>query len=95
MGQSPIISANTLLLASLLLRSRLVPRGIGILGLVGGATVLASNLAQLFGAIPQGGAVAGLLAVPVFAFEIWFAGYLVLVGFRPVPAPSRQAVLVG
>lgn len=93
-GQSLIISVNTLVIAWLLLRSRLVFRGIAVLGLIGGVTVLTSNLAQLFGLIEAGGALAGLFAVPVFAFEIWFAGYLVFRGLRAVPSPAEPAATV-
>ena len=81
-GQGLIISVNTLVLASVLRISGLVPRWISTLGLIGGAGVLVGNTAQLFGAIDRSGALAGLLAVPAFAFEICFAGYLVLRGFR-------------
>jgi hypothetical protein len=85
-GQGLIISVNTLVIASLLRISGLVPGWIATLGLVGGAAVLAGNAAQMFGAIDRSGALAGVLAVPAFAFEICFAGYLVLCGFRSTPA---------
>lgn len=81
-GQGLIISVNTLVLATLLLISGLVPGWIATLGLIGGACVLIGNIAQLFGAVERSGALAGVLAVPAFAFEICFAGYLVLRGFR-------------
>jgi hypothetical protein len=92
LGQGLVISVNTLVLAWLLLDARVVPRALALLGLAGGALVLASNLAQLFGAIPMGGAIAGLCAVPIFAFELWFAGCLIV---RGLPAPDREPVLAG
>lgn len=82
-GQGLVISVNTIVLAWLLLDSRRVPRALALLGLGGGALVLTSNLAQLWGAIPLNGAIAGAGAVPVFAFEIWLAVYLIAVGLRP------------
>ncbi len=93
LGQGLVISVNTLVLAWLLLDARVVPRALAVLGLAGGALVLASNLAQLFGAIPMNGTVAGLCAVPIFAFELWFAGLLIVKGLRPVP--GREPVLAG
>ncbi|MBF0671635.1 MAG: DUF4386 domain-containing protein [Salinibacterium sp.] len=88
-GQGLVISVNTVVLGWLLLEARVVPRALAALGIAGGVLVLASNSAQLFDLIPQGGTIAGLCAVPIFAFEIWFAIYLIAVGLRPQnPVPS-------
>ncbi|MFS0867058.1 DUF4386 domain-containing protein [Microbacterium sp. 179-B 1A2 NHS] len=90
-GQGLVISVNTVILGWLLLGSHVVPRALAVLGIVGGALVLASNSAQLFDVIPQGGTIAGLCAVPVFAFEIWFAVHLIAVGLQPRGARSSVA----
>jgi len=90
-GQGLVISVNTIVLGWLLLDARVVPRALAVLGMSGGVLVLTSNTAQLFGLIPQGGTIAGLCAVPIFAFEIWFAITLIAVGLRPrgaSPAPA-------
>lgn len=89
-GQGLVISVNTLILAALLVRSGLVPRWIGVLGLAGGAVVLASNAGQLFGLVPAGGVVAALAAAPVFAFELSFATCLVARGIG-TPAGALAA----
>lgn len=73
LGQGLVIGVNTLVLASLLLTSRFVVGPLAVLGLAGGALVLASDVAQLLGLVPLNGALAGALAVPIFAFEIWRA----------------------
>ncbi|MDL5350707.1 DUF4386 domain-containing protein [Microbacterium sp. zg-YB36] len=91
-GQGLVISVNTIVLGWLLLDARAVPRALAALGVVGGALVLASNTAQLFGLIPQGGTIAGLCAVPIFAFEIWFAITLITVGLRPQSASPAPAL---
>jgi len=91
-GQGLVISVNTVILGWLLLGARVVPRVLAVLGIFGGTLVLVGNLAQLFDLIPQGGAIAGLSAVPIFAFEIWFAIYLIAVGLQPRnAAPSTTA----
>lgn len=90
-GQGLVISVNTVILGWLLLDARVVPRALAVLGMVGGALVLVSNSAQLFDLIPQGGTIAGLCAVPVFAFEIWFAIHLIAVGLRSRDAASPIA----
>jgi len=91
-GQGLVISVNTVILGWLLLGARVVPRVLAVLGIFGGTLVLVGNLAQLFDLIPQGGAIAGLSAVPIFAFEIWFAIYLIAVGLQPRYAASSPTV---
>lgn len=79
-GQGLVIGVNTVVLGSLLAASRRVPRPMAALAVVGGLVVLVSDVAQAGGAIAFGGALAGALAVPIFAFEIWFAIRLIVVG---------------
>lgn len=90
LGQGLVIGVNTLVLASLLLTSRFVVRPLAVLGLAGGALVLASDVAQLLGLVPLNGALAGALAVPIFAFEIWLAVTL-LIARRPGTTPAPGA----
>ncbi|MDQ4504137.1 DUF4386 domain-containing protein [Sinomonas sp. ASV322] len=87
-GPSFACGANTVVLAALLLRSGLVPRLIPLLGLVGGPLVFASGMAQMFGAVPQASVAAGLAAIPVFAWEVSLALYLVIRGFRTAASPA-------
>lgn len=81
-GQGMIISVNTIILGWLLLDARAVSRALTILGITGGCIVLIGNCLQLFGVADMGGTIAGLTAVPIFAFEIWFALTLLTVGLR-------------
>lgn len=85
LGQGLVISVNTVILGWLLWDARAVPRALAALGMTGGVVVLVSNGLQLAGAIPLNGVVAAIAAVPVFAFEIWFAVWLIAVGVRPDP----------
>ncbi|MFB9765179.1 DUF4386 domain-containing protein [Nocardioides kongjuensis] len=93
LGQGLVIGVNTLVLASLLWSSGFVGRRLAGLGLVGGCLVLASDLAQLFALIPARGAVAAGCAVPIFAFELWFA--LTLIAGRGRPARASAAATHG
>ncbi|TFV52846.1 DUF4386 domain-containing protein [Blastococcus sp. TF02A-35] len=91
-GPGLVIGVNSLLLAVLLHRSRLVPRGITVLGLVGGPLVLASSVAVMFGVYDQVSAWGFLGAVVVAVWEMALAYRLVVTGFRapaPVPASVR------
>ncbi|WP_051209018.1 DUF4386 domain-containing protein [Propionicicella superfundia] len=92
-GQGLVISVNTIVLGWLLWDSRAVPRPLALLGMAGGAIVLSSNLGQLWSVVAVNGPVAGAAAIPVFAFELWFAIHLIAFGLRPgVPGPARPQV---
>ncbi|MBN9612856.1 MAG: DUF4386 family protein, partial [Actinobacteria bacterium] len=82
LGQGLVISVNTIVLGWALWDSRVVPRILAGLGCAGGAIVLLSNLAQLWAVIPLNGAIAGLGAIPIFAFELWLAFLLIVKGVR-------------
>lgn len=90
LGQGLVISVNTIVLGWLLWDARAVPRPMAALGTGGGVLVLVSNLTQLWGVMPLNGPVAGVAAIPVFAFELWFAIYLIARGLR-APAASTDA----
>jgi hypothetical protein len=62
-----------------------VPRGMAILGLIGGPLIFASATAVLFGAYKNGSPVANLLALPEIAWEVSLGIYLIVKGFNPSP----------
>ena len=88
-GPGLVCGTNTVVLAALLHRSRLVPRFIAVLGLVGGPLVFAWNLMSMFGATELFSAVAVLFVAPVFSWELCLAVYLIVKGFRPTAVPPR------
>ncbi|HET8978581.1 MAG TPA: DUF4386 domain-containing protein [Solirubrobacteraceae bacterium] len=73
---------NGLLLGYLMYRSELVPRRMALLGLIGGAPLLASDIAILFGAYKQTAGISGILTVPEAAWELSLGVYLIVKGFR-------------
>ena len=82
LGQSFMPAICDLLLGVMLYRSRLVPRGLALIGIIGAFPLLAGYIAVLFGVIGQHSALAGLSAVPVALFEFSLGIYLVVKGFR-------------
>ncbi|WP_051215143.1 DUF4386 domain-containing protein [Granulicoccus phenolivorans] len=87
-GQGLIISVNTVVLGALILRSGAVARWIGWLAVVGGVLVLVGNVLQFVGVADRAAVgVAGLLAIPVFVFEISFALTLIVRGMRSEEFP--------
>jgi hypothetical protein len=95
LSQSLMPVACDLLLGYLLYRSRLVPRILPIVALVGAPLLLASDIAVFFGAYAQVSPLAGLAALPVAAFEFALGVWLVVKGFNPssplLAQPSADA----
>ncbi|MBK9486525.1 MAG: DUF4386 domain-containing protein [Chitinophagaceae bacterium] len=90
LGQSFIPAINDLLLGFLLYKSRLVPRGLALIGIVGAAPLIAGYLAIMFGFIGQQSPLAGLAALLVAVFEFSLGIYLVVKGFRPSAITSDK-----
>jgi Domain of unknown function (DUF4386) len=88
-GPGLVIGINTTLLAALMYPSRLVPRTIAVLGLIGGPVVFSSSVAILFGLYEQVSAVAAIAAIPVFAWEMSLAGWMIVKGLARSPTLDR------
>ena len=88
-GQSFMPVVDDLLLGFLLYQSRLVPRGLSLIGIVGGPILLAGYLAVLFGLI--GMSQASITAVPVALFEFSLGVWLIAKGFNPSAIASLYA----
>jgi hypothetical protein len=90
-GPGLAIGVNTLMLAYLMYRSGLVPRPIAMLGLAGGPLIFASSAAVLFGLYDQVSVWGSVAAIPVFAWEMSLAVWLIVKGFRPSAVASLDA----
>jgi len=76
---------NGILLGYMMFKSGLVPRGMAMLGLIGGPLIIASGVAIVFGAYDNGDSVNSLLSLPEIAWELSLTIYLIVKGFRPSP----------
>lgn len=85
LGQSLMPGVNAILLGTLLYRSRLVPRILPTLGLIGAPIHLTAVVLTLFGVIDRTGTVAGIAVIPVAVWELSLGIYLVAKGFKPSP----------
>jgi uncharacterized protein DUF4386 len=83
--------AGALLLGSLMYRSRLVPRLIPAIGLIGAPLLITAVFAALFGGTDQGSSWVALAALPVAAWELSLGVWLVVKGFRPSPITAGMA----
>jgi hypothetical protein len=91
LGPGFVCGVNTVLMAYLMYKSRLVPRFIPILGLVGGPLVFAYHTAQMFGIYDQLPGWAAVAVVPIFAWEITLAIRLITKGFNLSAIASEPA----
>jgi hypothetical protein len=85
LGPGVIPGVNALCLGYLMYRSRLVPRVIPVLGLIGAPIIFASATATLFGIYDQVSAWSAIAAIPVAAWELALGVWLVVKGFKPSP----------
>ena len=75
---------NGLILGYLMYTSALVPRGMAMLGLIGGPLIIASGVGVLFGVIEAGGVWQLIATIPEFLWELFVLGiWLIVKGFNP------------
>jgi hypothetical protein len=85
LSQTLMPGINALLLGSLMYRSRLVPRIIPVMGLIGGPLLIIAVFATLLGQHSSVGGLAALPVIPVAAWEFSLGVWLVVKGFKPSP----------
>jgi hypothetical protein len=90
-GPNIILAINATILGYVLYKSKLVPRAIALLALIDGPILFLSGISVLFGAYSQTSPFAALLALPMLAFEVSFALYLILRGFKSQALTALEA----
>jgi hypothetical protein len=95
LGPGVMAAVNALLLGSLMYRSRLVPRLIPLMGLIGAPLLLASQIATVYGVNDASTPWSKVAVAPIFFWELSLGVWLVVKGFRPsavAALPAAQAV---
>ncbi|UKS24231.1 DUF4386 domain-containing protein [Paenibacillus sp. HWE-109] len=82
LGPNFMLAVNTMMCSYLLYKSKLVPRFISIMGLAGATLIFIATLLEMFGIILQLSTWGAILAVPVFAYEMILAVWLIVKGFN-------------
>jgi hypothetical protein len=82
LGPGVMATVNALCLATVLYRTRLVPRIIPTLGLIGAPLLLVSSTGTLFGAWEQVSGTAMLMVLPIATWEFSLGVYMTVKGFR-------------
>jgi hypothetical protein len=92
LGDSFMPALNALLLGYVMYRSRLVPRVIPALGLIGAPLLISSTIGTLFGINEPVSVWTGIATAPIAAWELSLGIWLVVKGFNPsapiLAAPS-------
>ena len=83
LGQALLPGINALLLGSLMYKSRLVPRVLPLIGLIGAPIIFASVLAKYFGVYDELSVWSLLGALPIAVWEFSLGVYLTVKGFKP------------
>ena len=96
LGPGFALGLNSALLAYLMYQSQLIPRAIAVLGMAGGSLIFASSFGVLAGLYEQTSTGAMAIALPVFAWEVSFAIWMIAKGFRtPPPAAHTRSARLG
>lgn len=74
---------NGIILGYMMWKTRLVPRFLSVLGLIGGPALLASSTAVVFGSIDIGSMAQSLAVMPEFLWELLLGVWLLVRGFNP------------
>jgi len=90
LGPSLMPSLNALLLGSLMYQSRLVPRVIPTLGLIGGPLLISSTIGTLFGINESVSVWTAVATLPIFLWELSLGVWMAVKGFNP-SAPLMAA----
>ena len=85
LGQTLMPCMSALLLGTLMYRSRLVPRAIPLMGLIGAPLLIASTIFWFFGVIPQISTWSAIATLPVALWELSLGLWMTFKGFRPSP----------
>jgi hypothetical protein len=82
---------NAVLFGTLLYRSRLVPRVIPTIGLVGAPLLFTANMLSLFGHVTQAQGWSMVATIPIATWELSIGFYMTFKGFRPTPYTQAPA----
>jgi hypothetical protein len=86
---------NGLILGYLMYRSGLVPRGMAILGLIGGSLIIASGAAVVLGVIEAGSVWQNIAATPEALWELSLGIWLIVKGFNSSALARLQPDVLG
>ncbi|HWA18387.1 MAG TPA: DUF4386 domain-containing protein [Devosia sp.] len=92
MGPGVVVGVgNGLILGYMMWKTRLLPRFISVLGLIGGPALLLAACGVMFGHFEVGSTVHGLFVAPEFLWELLLGIWLLVRGFSPAALTALDA----
>jgi hypothetical protein len=92
MGPGVVVGVgNGLILGYMMWKTRLLPRFLSILGLIGGPALLLAACGVMFGHFEVGSTVHGLFVAPEFFWELLLGIWLLVRGFNPAALAALDA----
>lgn len=91
LSQSFMPAICDLLLGILLFKSRLVPKTLALIGILGAPLLLAGYVVVLFGGLEQHSSLAGLSSIGVALFEFSLGLWLIFKGFNPKAVATLES----
>lgn len=82
---------NGLILGYMMWKTRLVPRALSVLGLIGGPALLVAATGVILGVVEQGSSVQVFASMPEFFWELFLGLWLTIKGFNPKALESLSA----
>lgn len=87
-GPNVLLGPSTFMTAYVLYKSRLVPRLVSILGIIGGPLIFLCGVLVTLRIFDQISIWGSLFAIPVFTYEMSLAIWLVAKGFNGISSPA-------
>ncbi len=81
LGPCLLLGINTSIYSYVFFRTKLVPRPLAVMGIVGAVLILVSGVLAMFNIVPLFTTGAILLALPIALYEMILAGWLIAKGF--------------
>lgn len=92
LGPGWVVGVGNGLFGYLMFRSGLVPRGMAMLGLIGGPLIILSGTAVPFDVIDPGSSAQVIATIPEFFWELSLGIYLMVKGFKPSPITDGEGM---
>lgn len=93
LGPCLLLGVNTFIYSYVLYRTKLVPRGLASLGMIGAILIVISGVLAMLNVVPLFTTGAMVLALPIAVYEMILAGWLIAKGFSvPVAVKNPEGV---
>lgn len=81
LGPNFMLGINTFIYSYVFFKSRLIPRAISAIGLLGAVMIFIAAHLEMFGVMPQLSIGGMIMAIPIFVYEMTLAVWLIVKGF--------------